>query len=108
MHAEIVRVFSQLRSDDIVKRLEEAAIANARLNSMEEFWRHPQLEARDRWRTVGSPAGDLAALKPPFNLDGMEPRMDPIPAVGEHTHAILAELGYSDEDIQRMTRDATI
>jgi itaconate CoA-transferase len=108
MHAAIDRVLSKLASDDVVKRLEKADIANARLNSMEEFWRHPQLAARDRWRSVGSPAGELAMLKPPFNLDGMEPRMDPVPAVGEHTRAILAELGYSQEEIEGLSAAAPI
>jgi crotonobetainyl-CoA:carnitine CoA-transferase CaiB-like acyl-CoA transferase len=75
---------------------------------MEEFWRHPQLEARGRWRTVGSPAGDLAMLKPPFNLDGMEPRMGAIPAVGEHTDAVLRELGYSGAEVERLRRDGAV
>jgi itaconate CoA-transferase len=108
MHAEIDRVFSRLGSDEIVQRLQRADIANARLNTMEEFWRHPQLAARGRWRTVGSPAGDLAMLKPPFNLDGMEPRMDAIPAVGEHTEAVLRELGYSGAAVERLRRDGAI
>ena len=98
-HAEIGRVFSTLTVDDVIRRLEEAKIANARLNSMEGFWHHPQLQARGRWSAVGSPAGELSMLKPPFNLDGMEPRLDPIPALGEHTGAILAQLGYREEQI---------
>ena len=106
MHAAIDQVFSTLSSNEVIGRLESADIANARLNSMEEFWRHPQLAARDRWRSVGSPAGELAMLKPPFNLDGMEPRMDPVPAVGEHTRAILAELGYSREEIEGLSAAA--
>ncbi len=88
----------------MIQRLEAADIANARLNSMEEFWRHPQLEARGRWRTVGSPAGELRMLEPPFNLDGMQPRMDPIPAVGQHTDTILRELGYSVAEVERLRR----
>ena len=103
VHAEIARVFSALTGDEVTRRLEAADIANARLNSMEEFWRHPQLEARGRWATVGSPAGELRMLKPPFNLDGLEPRLDPIPAVGEHSAAILAELGYGAEEIRELT-----
>jgi itaconate CoA-transferase len=108
MHEEIDHVFSRLTSDELVNRLEQAQIANARLNSMEQFWRHPQLEARGRWRRVGSPAGDLAMLKPPFNLDGMEPRMDAIPALGEHTEAVLRELGFSAAEVGRLRRDGAI
>jgi len=63
---------------------------------MGQFWRHPQLEARGRWAKVGSPSGELEVLKPPFNLSGFEPRIrDPVPALGEHTAAILGELGYA-------------
>ena len=92
----------------MVGRLEAAEIAHARLNTMEQFWRHPQLEARWRWGTVGSPAGELAMLKPPFNLDGMEPRMDAIPALGEHTEAVLRELGYSGLEVERLRRHGAI
>jgi len=66
---------------------------------MQAFWRHPQLAARRRWAKVGSPAGELDLLKPPMNFEGMEPRMDPIPALGEHSRAILQELGYGAAEI---------
>jgi len=102
VHERIEQVFSKLSAAQVVERLEAADIANARLNSMQQFWSHPQLAARDRWRRVGSPAGELDALAPPFNIDGMEPRMDPIPALGAHTRAILAELGYSAAEIERL------
>ncbi len=99
MHGEIERVFSALSTNEIVERLDAADIANARLNDMAQFWRHPQLEARERWISVGSPAGEIDALKPPFNLDGMEPRMEAVPGLGQHSRALLAELGYSETDI---------
>jgi crotonobetainyl-CoA:carnitine CoA-transferase CaiB-like acyl-CoA transferase len=108
MHAEIERVFSALSADEVVARLDAADIANARLNDMAQFWRHPQLEARGRWTVVGSAAGEIDALKPPFNLDAMEPRMDPVPDVGQHSRALLAELGYSDQDIARLAAAGVI
>ena len=73
----------------MVERLEDAQIANARVNTMHDVWEHPQLQARDRWREVGSPAGPLPAMLPPGTWDE-GPRMDPVPALGEHTDAILA------------------
>ena len=100
-HAEIERVFSRLTAAQVIERLDAAGIANARLNTMEEFWTHPQLEARDRWRSVDSPQGPLQALLPPFNLSGFEAKMGPLPALGEHTRPILAELGLSEAEIER-------
>ena len=108
MHDEIGRVFSQLSAAEVVERLEAADIANARLNDMGEFWRHPQLEARGRWARVGSPAGEIDALKPPFNLSGFEPRMDPVPALGEHSRAILAELGYASKEVEALAASGAI
>jgi itaconate CoA-transferase len=102
MHEEINQVFSGLSAEKILERLDKADIANAKLNSMQEFWDHPQLEARERWREVGTPAGPVEAMKPPFNLDGFEPRMDAVPALGAHSAAILAELGFSTADIQKL------
>jgi itaconate CoA-transferase len=104
MHEEIDRVFSRLPAGKILERLDQADIANAKLNSMQEFWDHPQLEARDRWREIGTPAGPIEAMKPPFNLDGFEPRMDAVPALGEHSTKILAELGFSPLEIQGMVK----
>ena len=75
---------------------------------MQEFWDHEQLKARDRWREVGSAAGAVRAMKPPFNLDSFEPRMDEIPALGAHTHAILAELGFGGSEIERLREQRVI
>ena len=101
-HDEVNKVFSRLSADDIIERLEAAEIANARLNDMQDFWGHAQLEARGRWAKVGSPAGELDMLKPPINLSGFEPRLDPVPALGEHSRAILSELGYSEAELDAL------
>ncbi len=77
----------------IITQLEAAGIACARMNTVQEFLAHPQLAERERWSTVNSPVGELQALRPPATLDDIEPRMDAVPALGEHTASILAELG---------------
>jgi itaconate CoA-transferase len=108
LHAEIEKVFRGLKTPELIDRLEAADIANARLNDMEQFWRHPQLAARGRWAKVGSPAGVIDALKPPLNIHGMEPRMDAIPSLGEHSGAILAELGYSEREIEALAASGAV
>ncbi|AYQ43943.1 MULTISPECIES: CaiB/BaiF CoA transferase family protein [Burkholderia cepacia complex] len=95
----IVRAFSSLTAADVIDRLEQAGIANARMNDMQAVWEHTQLIARNRWTTVGTPAGDIPALCPPGIHLADEPRMDPVPALGQHTHAVLRELGYDDNQI---------
>jgi len=91
---EIGRIFGHLTADEVIEKLEEAGIANARLRSVREFLDHPQLRARNRWREVDSPAGPLRALLPPGLPADAEPVMAPIPELGEHTATILSELGY--------------
>jgi crotonobetainyl-CoA:carnitine CoA-transferase CaiB-like acyl-CoA transferase len=78
------------------------------LNEVLDFWRHPQHEARGRWRTIDSPAGPVAALTPPIELEGVSPRMGPIPMVGEHTRAVLAEIGFTDGEIVALATDGVI
>ena len=97
----IAAAFVPLTAAVAIERLDAAGIANARMNTVREFVDHPQLAARNRWRDVDSPVGPLRALVPPFTLDGQEPRMDAIPAVGEHTDAILGELGFDAATIAR-------
>ena len=99
LKAIILAAFGALTTAQVVERLEEAQIANARMNSMAEVWAHPQLKARGRWQTVGSPAGDIPALLPPGRNSSFDYRMDAVPAVGQHTQAILRELGHGDEAI---------
>jgi crotonobetainyl-CoA:carnitine CoA-transferase CaiB-like acyl-CoA transferase len=90
----ITRAFANLSAAAVVARLEAAGIASARMNTIAGFLDHPQLAARSRWRDVESPVGPLHALVPPINMDAAEPVMGPIPALGEHTDAILREVGY--------------
>lgn len=98
----IERCLEPLTAEEVVRRLDAAGIANARVNDMAEVWAHPQLAARGRWRNVGTPAGVVPALRPPAALEGVEPRMDAVPALGQHTAAILAELGYDTAAIARL------
>ncbi|WP_297911340.1 CaiB/BaiF CoA-transferase family protein [Thiomonas sp.] len=95
----IVEAFRDLTAPQVVERLQQAQIANARVNTMQEVWAHPQLRARGRWREVESPVGALPALLPPGSWDDGDPRMDPVPALGEHTDAILGELGLDSAAI---------
>src|SRR5262249_60728482 len=95
----ILDVFPRLSADAVVARLEAAQIANARVNSMHDVWAHPQLKARARWTEVATPAGNVPALRPPGIPDTFAPRMDPVPALGEHSARILEGLGYSEANI---------
>jgi itaconate CoA-transferase len=99
LYAIIAGLFSKLTAAQIVQRLDDAQIGNARMNEMREVWEHAQLAARQRWREVQTEAGGIKAMLPPGVPDSFEPRMDPIPAVGQHTDAILAELGYDAASI---------
>jgi len=87
---------------EINRRLELADIPFGDLNTIAQFLEHPQLTARDRWRTVDSPAGPLQALLPPFSLEDTDLVMGDIPAVGAHTDAILSSIGYSSDEIARL------
>lgn len=104
----IVETFASLDFDAVIQRLEEAQIANARVNDMQGVWNHPQLKARDRWRQIGSPSGPLPSLLPPASNSAFEPRMDPVPALGEHTEALLAELDVPAELAEQMRRTGMI
>ena len=98
----IIDGFAELALDEVVARLEDAQIANARVNDMQGVWQHPQLKARDCWREVDSPAGKLPSLLPPGRNAAFTPRMDPVPGLGQHSAAILEELGFSADDQARL------
>ena len=102
LQALILGVFAGLTVAQVVERLDAAGIANARVNEMADLWAHPQLQARQRWRSVGTPAGEVPALLPPGLNSAFDYRMDAVPAVGQHNAAILAELGWSAEQIDAL------
>ncbi len=99
LRALIVAAFADLSIEQVTQRLEDAQIANARVNDMAGVWAHPQLQARARWSRVDSPAGELPALLPPASSSAFAPRMDAVPAVGQNTDAVLASLGYAPEQV---------
>jgi itaconate CoA-transferase len=90
---------ADLDTDAASALLDEAGIANARLNQVRDFLEHPVLEKRDRWRPVDVPGGTISALRPPVDIAGVDPVMGPVPALGAHTDAILRELGRTDAEI---------
>jgi len=98
----ISEAFARLTADQVVERLDRAQIANAQVNDMHAVWEHAQLEARRRWREVDTPAGRVPALLPPGSWESADPRMDAVPALGEHTDSILTELGCSGAEIARL------
>jgi len=85
-------------AQEVESSLDQAGIACAQLRSPQQFAAHPQLAARNRWREMGSPGGPIQALLPPVGIDGYEPAMGAVPALGQHTEAIRAELGLTERD----------
>jgi len=106
--ALIETAFGKLTAAQVIERLEAAGIANAQVNTMADLWAHPQLAARQRWTEVSTPVGPVPALLPPGAPDDAHVRMDPIPAVGQHSEAILRELGLSAADIEQLKHDKAI
>jgi itaconate CoA-transferase len=104
----IVDAFSPLTAQQVIERLEEAQIANARVNTMQDVWQHPQLKARQRWTQVATPSGPIPALLPPGKTAADATRMDAVPGLGQHTADILGELGWSTEAIAALRRDQVI
>lgn len=89
----IEEVFADFSAEEVLDRLQNAGIANARVTDMPGLWAHPQLQARNRWAEVDTPNGRIPALKPAGAAEGIDVRMDPVPDVGEHSEAILREFG---------------
>jgi itaconate CoA-transferase len=108
LRAIIEGVFQSSTADGIIEQLDAAQIANARMNTVQEFIDHPQLTARDRWREVSSPVGPLRTLIPPVTMQGVESFMGPIPDVGEHTDSILKELDIDSQAIHVLRENGVI
>lgn len=108
LKAVIEQTFADLTAQEVIARLDDAQIANAAVNQVGDLWSHPQLQARRRFRSIDSPAGELRALLPPATVDSFDARMDPVPALGEHTARILRELGRSEADIERLRTTGVI
>jgi itaconate CoA-transferase len=104
----IEAAFAKLTATQVVERLEQAQIANAQVNALADVWAHPQLQARERWIEVNSPSGLLPALLPPGASDVSHVRMDAVPELGQHTQAILGELGWSLEDIEQLKAEGAV
>lgn len=101
-------VLAELTTAGLEARLEAAQIAFARVNGPGDLWDHPQMQARRRFVEIDSPAGPLPALRPPGPSDRFEPRMGAVPALGEHSAAILREIGYAEDDIGRLRAEHAI
>jgi itaconate CoA-transferase len=106
--AAIEEVFTLLPSAEVLRRLEAANIANANVNGIPEYLQHPQLTGRDCWREVESPAGPVRALLPPVRMAGVDPVMGAVPALGQHTRAVLEELAFDRETIARWAESGVI
>jgi crotonobetainyl-CoA:carnitine CoA-transferase CaiB-like acyl-CoA transferase len=91
--------FADMTSIEVVRKLDAAGIANGRLNQPADVWEHAQLVERDRWRHIDTPKGQVRALLPPFTFSDFEAAMGDVPALGQHTDAILHELGYAPSEI---------
>jgi itaconate CoA-transferase len=99
----IEAVLASMSADEVVTLLDAAGIATARLRTPAELAAHPQLAARDRWRNVDTPAGPVRMVLPPVTVPGREPVLGSVPALGEHTHSVLAELGLTQDRGQELS-----
>jgi len=108
LHVAIESTLGTLDAAEMEARLDRASIAHARMNGMADFLAHPQLVERDRWTDVGTPAGLVRTLMPPVQMTGVTPAFGPVPTVGQHTDAILDELGIGRDTIAAWRREGAI
>ena len=108
LRALIETSFKSLTVEQVKQRLDAADIGYGQMNDMADLWAHPQLKARERWRQVGTSAGPIPAMLPPGRNPAYEARMDAVPAIGEHTEAILREFGVDDVGLAALRADSAI
>ena len=108
LNAVVAERFARSGSGEILKDLERIGIACAGVNDVAAFLDHPVLAARGRWREVEVPGATVEALLPPADLAGLTARMDPVPAVGEHTEAVLTELGRTADEVAALRADGVV
>ncbi|CAM3460897.1 CoA transferase [Mycobacterium frederiksbergense] len=108
LNAAIESWCAQHDLDDIQRIADAAGIGNSRYNKPSEVIAHEHLKARDRWRQVDTPNGEIAALLPPPVISGLELGMGAVPGLGQHTDDVLHELGYTAEELAAMRGDGAI
>jgi len=108
LESYIEQKLSTLPLVEVARRLDEADVPYAIVRDVTELPCHPQLQARSRWMEVDSPGGPIAMLRFPIEADGWDPGPQRIPALGEHTRQVLAQLGLSDQEIDQLEREGAI
>jgi itaconate CoA-transferase len=103
------KILGGLDEDELVARLEAADVPWGRVNSIAEVIRHPQLETRERWsRVLLEDKTSAEILTPPFLIDGLITTAESIPAVGEHTVQVMADLGFSDAEVAMVRANGVV
>ena len=100
--------FADKTSLEVVALLDEAGIANGRMNTAKDVWEHVQFKARDRWRDINTPGGSVKALLPPFTFTDVEAVMGDVPALGADTDAVLSELGFAPDEITNLHQEGAV
>ena len=100
--------FADKTSLEVVALLDEAGIANGRMNTARDVWEHVQFKARDRWRDINTPGGSVKALLPPFTFTDVEAVMGDVPALGADTDAVLSELGFAPDEITNLHQEGAV
>ena len=121
LRTNVLRVANRAECDEVVAaetknwstaeldaRLAEAGVPAAEINDLQGLIDHPQLSARDRWRSVDTPVGPVRAILPPMTFDDVELAMGGVPALGQHSVEVLAEFGYPAAEIERLCAEGAV